>query len=227
MEVPDRAADMVLTSMKIRTAAAALMLMLTLIAGTGPALAHKDHDRQQQAAAAAPPAGENPDAPRVVTPGVVREMMQEHGMAAEPPATFPERLIDWIGRIHPFAVHFPIALFPISWIALIFARRRGDAPDLIRAFIVFAGLAAAGSAVLGWLDAGFALADNDGILLTHRWTGTAVGLIGLAVAGWAWRRPGSVASRAMTWSLGLTTALLLFQGWLGGALIHGVDHMNF
>jgi hypothetical protein len=26
----------------------------------------------------------------------------------------PERLMSWFGRMRPFAVHFPIALFPVT-----------------------------------------------------------------------------------------------------------------
>lgn len=85
-------------------------------------------------------------------------------------------------------MHFPIGLVPISWVALITARRRSDAPELIRSFLMFGGIATAGAAAFAWLDAGFRLTDGDRILLTHRWTGTALGVMGFTLAMWAWRR---------------------------------------
>ncbi|HEX8215208.1 MAG TPA: hypothetical protein VF582_07035 [Allosphingosinicella sp.] len=88
------------------------------------------------------------------------------------------RMADWIGRLHPFAVHFPLALFPISWVALVLGRRRVDAEPLLRSLIIVAGASAAVASALGWINGGFALAGADPLLLWHRWVGT-----GLAVAG--------------------------------------------
>ncbi len=157
--------------------------------------------------------------------------MEEHVEAMEEAAganrSWPDRLISWMGRTHPFAVHFPIALFPIAWIALIFVRRRGETTALIRAFVIVAGGVAGIAAILGWLDAGFLLTDRDPIQSWHRWIGTALGAAGAAVALWAWRRASALNSSLMLWALGSVTLLLLIQGWLGAALVHGVGHMNF
>jgi len=135
-----------------------------------------------------------------------------------------ERLLSWGGRMHPFAVHFPIALIPASWIALVVARRRGGPTGLIRALVMFAGAAAFIAALLGWLNAGFALDDRP-LLAAHRWAGTVLGLAGAALSIWAWRSADLASSRAMTWTLGLVTLLLLVQGWIGGAITHGLRHM--
>lgn len=204
------------------TALFALMTMLVLagLAGTGPAVAHKNHNEQAQAReAGSPPANAMHGMP-------MNDMMSQghEEMASDEPQTLPGRLLAWTGRMHPFAVHFPIALIPISWLALLIARRRGDTVDLIRAFIIFAGVAAAGAAVLGWVDAGFSLSDRP-LLAAHRWTGTTLGVIGAIIALWAWRKASAVNSRAMVWTLGIVTLALLVQGWLGGALTHGLEHM--
>ena len=207
-----------------------LLIAFLLFAGLGTptaALAHKEHREENVAATAVP----SPSIGVVLHPmsEAVHEGTREElaALEAEAARSWHERLLDWLGRVHPFAVHFPLALFPVAWIALILARRRGDAPDLIRSLIVVAGASASLAAVLGWLDGGFLLADRDPILRFHRWTGTALGLAGLAVASWAWRSPSAVESRAMTSTLGAITLALLVQGWLGGALIHGVDHLNW
>jgi protein-S-isoprenylcysteine O-methyltransferase Ste14 len=110
---------------------------------------------------------------------------------------------------------------------LIFTRRRGDRVDLIRAFIVVAGSASVIASLLGWLNAGFQLIDQDLIQLIHRWIGTGLAAIGAAMALWAWRHADAVNSRAMTWALGGVTVALLIQGWFGAAVTHGVEHMMF
>ncbi len=194
-----------------------------LVALSVPAFAHKEHDKQKATQTATTDVQ-----PRIVSPGAVHEMMEDQAEAMKPPPkTGLARLADWIGRVHPFAVHFPIALFPIAWLALLLARRRGDTIDVIRSLIVVAGAASVGAALLGWINGGLVLSDKDPILAAHRWIGTALGLVGGGIGLWAWRRASSVNSRAMVASLGLITLALLVQGWLGGALVHGADHMNW
>ena len=200
-----------------------VMLALTVMASLAvPASAHEKHNQDQAAAATQNGAG-------AIADHQANPAADGHGMDMDegPPAGFVERLFSFAGRMHPFAVHFPIALFPISWLALVFARRRGDRVDLIRAFIVVAGVAAMAAATLGWLNGGLQLTDRDPIQLAHRWLGTGLAIVGLALALWAWRRPRSVNSGAMAWALGGVTLVLLVQGWLGGALTHGVEHMMF
>jgi uncharacterized membrane protein len=206
-----------------------LLIAVLLLIGSGlaaPAAAHKDHEKKvaEQKAAADAAAKRMSGLPSTG----MQAAMADHApqMEAEAPKSWIARSMDWIGRVHPFAVHFPIALFPVAWLALILARRRGDTVDVIRALIIVAGAASTGAALLGWMNAGLA-PDRDWIHAWHRWLGTGLGAIGGVVALWAWRRAAAVSSRLMIWTLGLTTLVLLVQGWLGGALIHGVDHLNW
>lgn len=209
----------------IRSIAIIALLFVMALSFAPQAHAHKNqqHEQVQQENASVPAPAPG------VTPGAMHEMMEEHAdeMEDQKPTTFTGRLMRWLGQMHPFAVHFPIALFPVSWLALIIARRRGHAVDLIRAFIIVAGVAAVGAAVLGWLSAGFALGGRDAFLVAHRWIGTALALIGGSLALWAWRKASSVNSRAMVWLLGFATLTLLVQGWLGAVLVHGMEHMAF
>jgi uncharacterized membrane protein YidH (DUF202 family) len=208
-----------------------LVAVLLALALAGPAAAHKDHQKKVEqtstAQATVPdPAGEVVSHP--MSPAV-HEAVKDDIARMEAEAAMPvhERLLDWLGRVHPFAVHFPLALFPVAWLALILGRRRGDAGDLLRAIIIVAGCSAAVAGVLGWLNAGWAMTDRDPLLHWHRWLGTAIAIAGAALALAAWRSEAVVKGRFMVASLGGLTIALLGQGWLGGALIHGIDHLNW
>jgi uncharacterized membrane protein len=217
--------DMVLNL--VRLLAVLLIAVVVAVAlSSSPGMAHKGHEKQK---AAAQTANAQTPAPRVNTPGAMHEMLEEHAeaMEVEAPKTVSERVMSWIGRTHPFAVHFPIALFPVALVALILARRRGETVELIRALIIVAGAASVMAAVLGWFTGGFVLADTDAVQLWHRWLGTALGVFGGGVAVWALRRRDSVYGRGMVVALAAITLVLLVQGWLGAALVHGMDHMNF
>ena len=212
------------------------MLLLLGSGWSAPAEAHKDHAKKEaekarllkhaHAQAQAQAQGRTVNHP--MSPEVHEAVKDDlERLETESKQTWTARSLDWVGRLHPLAVHFPLALFPISWVALIFGRRRGDAEPLIRSAIIVAGAAAAVAAALGWINGGFSLADADPLLLWHRWLGTGLGMAGAAVALWTWRHRSAAHSRSMVWVLGAITALLLAQGWLGGALVHGADHLNW
>ena len=205
----------------------AVMLVAALVAlSSTPGAAHKDHNKM---VAAEDVASARADAPRVNSPGAMHDKMEEHADAMEEagPKTFSGRLTSWIGRTHPFAVHFPIALFPIALVALVLARRRGETVELIRALIIVAGAASVVAAVLGWFTGGFVLVDTDSVQLWHRWIGTVLAVIGGSLVLWALRRRESVYGRGMVIALSAIILILLVQGWLWAALVHGMDHMNF
>jgi uncharacterized membrane protein len=204
---------------------AALSIAL-LVTVSRPVAAHEHNEQQEAAEHRAEAAHHHADAA-----GEATEMMEHHDHGDEAderrPTTFSGRLFAWLGNMHPFAVHFPIALIPASWLALLIARRRGQAAEAIRAVVMLAGLSAIVAAALGWLTGGFTLSDPDPIKTAHRWIGTALAIVVGAIGLWAWRNKSSVNSRMMIWALGGTTVPLLVQGWLGAALTHGMNHMTF
>ena len=161
----------------------AVFLAAFLITMAQPARAH-EHNEQQEAAEQQQLAGQN----EAVAPATGEMMEHHHDSAMEQrPTTFSGRLMAWLGNMHPFAVHFPIALIPASWLALLIARRRGHAVDVIRAVIMLAGIAAVGAALLGWLAGGVALADPSSIKFAHRWIGTTLAVVVGGIGVWAWR----------------------------------------
>ncbi|HEX8444957.1 MAG TPA: DUF2231 domain-containing protein [Allosphingosinicella sp.] len=209
--------------------------LLVLALAATSAAAHKDHAKKiAEQSRAVQIAAQHPRAaartiPHPMSPAVHEAVKDDLArIEAEAARPWPERLADWVGRTHPFAVHFPLALFPVAWVALLLVRRRKGRPeDTLRALVVVAGAAAAGAALLGWINAGWSLSDADPLLRAHRWLGTLIGLLGAALGMWAWRQGPAIGSRAMSLSLGAITLALLVQGWLGGALIHGMDHLNW
>ena len=83
------------------------------------------------------------------------------------------------------------------------------------------------AALLGWFDGGFDFATDDMLLQWHRWLGTAIGIGSLGLGIWAWRRPDANRGAGMILGLSLITAAIVIQGWFGGAMVHGIDHMNW
>jgi uncharacterized membrane protein len=207
----------------------AAIFLIVLGCGSSPSLAHK-HKPHAAKTAAVTPEATGTEAPTEVerAPVTQHEAMGEMMNAAQddrPPQSTLERLLDWIGRLHPVIVHFPIAFFPAALFTAVVGRRRPAFGKPVQFLVVAGGAIAPVAAVLGWLDA--IGADQDPLLTVHRWLGTAVGAGGLALAIWAVRRPDQDRSPAMIAALAVITAAIVVQGWYGGALVHGIDHMNW
>ena len=137
------------------------------------------------------------------------------------------RFLDWIGRLHPIIIHFPLAFFPAALFTAVVGRRRPAFAKPVQFLVVAGGLIAPIAMVLGWLAGGLTLTDTDPLLRVHRWLGTAIGLSGLALAIWAWKRPEEDRRPGMIAALAGITAAIIVQGWFGGAIVHGIDHMDW
>jgi len=203
------------------------LLLIAFVMSAAPADAHKKK-HPEQAAQAVPAA---PQATAIAQP-VAEESKGDHmaGMMEEEAKervsmSADERLLDWLGRLHPVIVHFPIAFFPAALFTAIVGRRRPAFAKPVQFLVVAGGILAPIAAILGWLNA--IGADPDPLLTVHRWLGTVFGVAALGFGIWAWRRPEDDRGPGMITGLSILTAVVIVQGWYGGALVHGIDHMNW
>ncbi len=133
----------------------------------------------------------------------------------------------WLGRFHLLLIHFPIALVIAAGIAeLLAAWRQVVIPSRTVGFCLRLGaMFAAPTAALGWLFAASgAGAGEPGLLMMHRWLGTAAAtwLVAAAVCDERDVRRG-IRSRAV--QLLILSAMLLtgVAAHFGGLLVHGAD----
>jgi uncharacterized membrane protein len=212
----------------------ALIVLAALTWVAAPAAAHKHHHEAKAAQAKQSAAPDQAAAPEIARQHQPSPAVEDH-MAGMPGMDDEEedrskmgtvaRVLDWLGRLHPIIIHFPLAFFPAALFTAIVGRRRPAFAKPVQFLVVAGGIIAPIAAVLGWLDA--IDADPGSLLTVHRWLGTAIGLSALALAIWAWKRPEEDRRPGMVWGLAAITAALLIQGWYGGAMVHGIDHMNW
>lgn len=138
-----------------------------------------------------------------------------------------ERFLDWLGRFHPIIIHFPIAFFPAALFTAVVGRKRPAFSAPVQFLVVAGGIIAPVAALLGWFNGGWTLSDSDQLLAVHRWLGTGIGIGGLLLGIWAWRRPWEDRGAGMILSLTLMTIAIAVQGWFGGALVHGAEHLDW
>lgn len=128
------------------------------------------------------------------------------------------KLAAWAGRLHPLAVHFPIALLLVAAVAEWVPTGRCAARPMV-------ALGAAGAVVaagLGWLDAANIriLPEMKEGLFLHRWIGTAAAAISVACAVSS-RINGPVAQLVYRITLIICAMLVAIGGHLGGELVYG------
>jgi uncharacterized membrane protein len=154
------------------------------------------------------------------------------GEPQPPPESFGHRLIGWLGKFHPPAANFPIALLVAAAVAefLAVVRRSPIFDGASRFCVWFGALAAAATGTLGWFMGGFRLTDPDWTMTVHRWLGTATdasALIALALSEIG-RRPGNERVRGIFRVLLFLVALMvLAAGFFGGAQIYGLHHYDW
>jgi uncharacterized membrane protein/mono/diheme cytochrome c family protein len=169
------------------------------------------------------------------TPAEAKEY--EEQTAVEPPdpkqpRDFIGKLIPWLGRFHPAAVHFPVALLTAAALAELLRLATGKpAFDAVSRFCIwFGALTAVVAGTLGWFCGDLRLTDASWVMMTHRWVGTStVACTGLAlVLGEVSHRPDRRRTRIVfRVALLVVTALVLVTGFFGGAVVFGLDHYTW
>lgn len=215
----------------IRTLLLALLCAMTL-AGVAPATQALAQAEPATAAATTEPAA-NPDDMPVTDMAWPTEMsdgmMMQHG---DKPKTVEGRLIAWLGMWHPAVIHFPIALLlTVAFLELAAAvRKKPVYAASSKLLLAIACIGAFVAAPLGWANAGMPAPEDKLALDIHRWLGTALPFVYLAL--WRLKRPVEQAAtrpdtRAFDGLLALTVLLLLVQAYYGAEVTHGANHMAF
>ena len=136
----------------------------------------------------------------------------------------------WVGKLHPLAVHFPIALVISAALAeiLFWRTRRPLFSDAARCAVALGALSSLAAVVLGWMSAQFAnYPGMDWVVTTHRWlgTGTALLLLITVYLSESSHRPGKVhLRRAYRVCLYASALLVAIVGHFGAALVFGLDY---
>ncbi len=144
------------------------------------------------------------------------------------------RFVRFIGKFHPVAVHFPIALVLAGAFAelVLILTGRGFFADAARFSVIGSALGATVAVPLGWAAGMFANYPGElsGVLSVHRWVGTAAGVVIVITAvlselsrarqttGWIWGY--RVALLAAVFLAGVT-------GHFGGILIYGSGYYKW
>jgi len=216
-----------------------LMILALLVV---PALAHENHNQlgagpgpSKAEASAAAKAQASAPAVANMHEGMAmehEEAAKAHEEAADANKTMGQRLVSWLGRMHPFSVHFPIAMFFGAIGVELFGLWRRNKEYQRAAFVMLTvgAIGAVVAAVLGWFAGGFYWTDRNPILMIHRWLGTAIAIFALLLVfltARAQRRPEE--PRGIYWALlGLMTIGIAVQGYLGASFMHGgMDHGMF
>jgi len=137
------------------------------------------------------------------------------------------RLLFWLGKLHPAAVHFPIAmLLGAAFAELASLRFKPDFFHNAARYSLWIGtLGAVGAALLGWFYGGFRLVDEENLLTLHRWNGTSIALLSVAALWLAERRVSAPSTSAIPYrTLLFAVALMVgINGYWGGVMVYGPD----
>lgn len=148
------------------------------------------------------------------------------------PSGLGGEIIRWLGKFHPPAANFPIALLVAAALAEVLLAATGrpvfDAAN--RFCLWFGGLAAVLTGTLGWFLGGFRTVDPSWVMTMHRWLGTSTDILAVVtlLVGEASRRPSRQKARRWFGVLLVVVALMvLAAGFFGGALLYGIRHYEW
>lgn len=142
---------------------------------------------------------------------------------------FCDQLVQFVGRLHPMVVHFPVALLVTAGFIELIRLRKSKSVGVDPAFycLLLGCLGAIVAAVTGWINAeDFGPEKRE--LFLHRWIGIGVAVTSaFACILSLLARSGTRNWARVSYRLALftTVALVSVGGHLGGVLVHGDDYL--
>jgi uncharacterized membrane protein len=132
-------------------------------------------------------------------------------------------LLQFIGRLHPLLVHFPVSLLFLAGVMQLFARRIKAAEQIIY-FLIIIGT---GSAILS-AGLGLLLAWQDGysgeLLDNHRYLGIALAIVSAGLLFVTLKKPNANQARNILLAIAATGTMI--TGHWGGMLTHGESYLT-
>ncbi len=143
--------------------------------------------------------------------------------------TFFQHLASWLGSFHAASTHFPVALLLVAVLSEVLGlwTRKETWLTCTRFLLVIGAASALGTATLGWLNA---YAGVSGVYKFHQWLGTGTAVWAVLTAGSAVFfecREGSPERARMRGALFIGAVLVALTGFLGGAVVYGLDYHNW
>ena len=172
-------------------------------------------------------------APGELPPGIEKEALASAVVVQAARVAEPlwKRSLRWIGKFHPVSTHFPVALMLVAVLAEAIGwwTGRENWMQTVRFLVVLAALGGVAAAGLGWMNAYFSSYDRapGALLWWHRWLGSVASVWAVICAGLACLGPcaeGSLERRRFRGALLVGAALVSASGFLGSALIFGLEH---
>src|SRR5215217_1884075 len=139
-------------------------------------------------------------------------------------------LWDFLGRLHPLAVHFPVSLLLFAAVLELFTLRNFNSKirSGVNALIVAGAISAVISVVLGLLL--YQQGDYSGeVLSIHQWTGIGTAFLGAATLLFLYlirRKQQTGYIKIYRFSLFLTAIGVSVAGHFGASLTHGSDFLS-
>ena len=209
-----------------------LIVLCAAILSVSPVQAHGDEAHGEVASAAASSTTMQTDHGAMQAQPTSGEATEDgHGSAGHDEATGGHAeageggFVPVLKKLHPATIHFPIALFLMAALTELFviARRGAGLEPAVRVMIYGGAAGAVVAALFGWIHTGVWF-GGDTVMQVHRWNGTLLAALGLVLAVLAsGRRESRAALRVLLFTMAI---LLLGQGFLGGELAHGPDHLG-
>jgi uncharacterized membrane protein len=164
--------------------------------------------------------------------GRQKELLASHVPEPEKPKaerSFLKHLTAWLGSFHSASTHFPVALLMVAVLSEILGwwTRKETWLTCTRFLLLVGSASAVGTATLGWFNAYTGIST---VYKFHQWMGTGTAVWAVLSAGSAVFfecREGSPERARMRGALFLGAALVAITGFLGGAIVYGLDYHNW